>query len=100
MIQPSMKRSSFSKLYVAKKKRKVDLFTIYLPQAHCTETHIFHKENKPVKCIPPYNPLLYRIIGVGRDRPIFLFLIQNIDCGYSLEPPRQGGSNVYTQSMF
>ena len=25
---------------------------------------------------------------------------QNIDCGYSLEPPRQGGSNEYPQSMF
>ena len=24
----------------------------------------------------------------------FLFLLQNIDCGYSLEPPRRGGSNV------
>ena len=24
---------------------------------------------------------------------------QNIDCGYSLEPPRQGGSNEYPQSM-
>ena len=22
----------------------------------------------------------------------FLFLLQNIDCGYSLEPPRRGGS--------
>ena len=25
---------------------------------------------------------------------------QNIDCGYSIEPPRQGGSIEYTQSMF
>ena len=25
---------------------------------------------------------------------------QNIDCGYSLEPPDQVGSNVHTQSMF
>ena len=25
---------------------------------------------------------------------------QNIDCGYLLEPPRQGGSNEYPQSMF
>ena len=30
----------------------------------------------------------------------FLFLLQNIDCGYSLEPPRRGGSNVYPHSMF
>ena len=25
---------------------------------------------------------------------------QNIDCEYSLEPPRRGGSNEYPQSMF
>ena len=25
---------------------------------------------------------------------------QNIDCGHLLEPPRQGGSNGYPQSMF
>ena len=31
---------------------------------------------------------------------IFLFLIQNIHCGYSLEPPRRGGSYVYPKSMF
>ena len=31
---------------------------------------------------------------------IFLTFAQNIDCGYSLEPPRRGGSNEYPQSMF
>ena len=31
---------------------------------------------------------------------IFHISAQNIDCGYSLEPPRQGGSNEYPQSMF
>ena len=30
----------------------------------------------------------------------FLFLLKNIDCGYSLEPPRRGSSNEYPQSMF
>ena len=30
----------------------------------------------------------------------FFFLLQNLDCGYSLEPPRRGCSNVYPQSMF
>ena len=24
---------------------------------------------------------------------------QNIDCGYTLKPPRRGGSNEYPQSM-
>ena len=31
---------------------------------------------------------------------IFLISAQNIDCGYSLEPPRRGGYNEYAQSMF
>ena len=26
---------------------------------------------------------------------IFLIFAQNIDCGYTLEPPRRGGSNEY-----
>ena len=29
---------------------------------------------------------------------IFHISAQNIDCGYSLEPPRRGGSNEYPQS--
>ena len=29
-----------------------------------------------------------------------IFLPKNIDCEYSLEPPRRGGSNEYPQSMF
>ena len=31
---------------------------------------------------------------------IFLIFAQNIDCVYTLEPPRRGGSNEYPQSMF
>ena len=30
----------------------------------------------------------------------FLFLLKNIDCGYSLELPHRGSSNEYPQSMF
>ena len=35
-----------------------------------------------------------------KNSGIFYISAQNIDCGYSLEPPRRGGSNEYTQSMF
>ena len=31
---------------------------------------------------------------------IFLNFAQNIDCGYTLEPPHRGDSNEYPQSMF
>ena len=53
----------------------------------------------PVQYIPHRTPLLYRKTQVCKGIP-FLFLLQNIDCGYSLEQPPQGGSNVYPKSMF
>ena len=34
-----------------------------------------------------------------KNSDIFHTSAQNIDCGYSLEPPRRGGSNEYPQSM-
>ena len=50
-----------------------------------------------------YTPLYPNFIYENWDLqgiPIFRILLQNIDCGYSLEPPRRGSSNVYPQSMF
>ena len=38
---------------------------------------------------------VYRTIG-----PLVLIFAQNIDCGYTFEPPRRGSSNEYSQSMF
>ena len=35
-----------------------------------------------------------------KNSDIFHIPAQNIDCGYSLEPPRRGGSNEYPQSIF
>ena len=34
-----------------------------------------------------------------KDSDIFHISAQNLDCGYSLEPPRRGSSNVYPQFM-
>ena len=49
----------------------------------------------------PLKPHFY-IVKLGFTGVYIIFLIsaQNIDCGYSLEPPRRGGSNEYPQSMF
>ena len=49
----------------------------------------------------PLKPQFY-IVKLGFTGVYIIFLIsaQNIDCGYSLEPPRQGGSNEYPQFMF
>ena len=35
-----------------------------------------------------------------KNSDIFHIPAPNIDCGYSLEPPRRGGSNECPQSMF
>ena len=49
----------------------------------------------------PFQPHFYIVkLGFTGVYIIFLSLLNNIDCGYSLEPPRRGGSNEYPQSMF
>ena len=42
----------------------------------------------------PLKPYFY-IVKLGFTEVYIIFLIsaQNVDCGYSSEPPRQGGSN-------
>ena len=40
----------------------------------------------------PLKPHVYTVkLGYAGVDLFFLFLLQNIDCGYSLEPPRRGG---------
>ena len=48
-----------------------------------------------LKILPPKNEN-FQI----KNSDIFHISAQNIDCGYSLELPRRGGSNEYPQSMF
>ena len=55
-----------------------------------TKTNLFkYTENLPPKMI------IFRY----KNSDIFHISAQNIDCGYSLEPPGRGGSNEYPQSM-
>ena len=55
-------------------------------------------------CLYNFDPLQpnFYIVKLGFTGVYIIFLIsaQNIDCGYSLELPRWGGSNEYPQSMF
>ena len=55
-------------------------------------------------CLYNFDPLKphFYIVKLGFTGVYIIFLIsaQNIDCGYSLEPPHGGGSNEYPQSMF
>ena len=59
-----------------------------------TKTHLYNYD--------PIKPHFY-IVNLGFTGVyiiIFLFLLKNIDCGYSLEPPRRGGSNEYHNLSF
>ena len=49
----------------------------------------------------PLEPHFY-IVKLGFTGVYIIFRIsaQNVDCGYSLEPPCRGSSNEYPQSMF
>ena len=49
-----------------------------------------------MKILPPKN----ENFQVNNSDIFFHISAQNIDCGYSLEPPRRGSSNEYRQSMF
>ena len=58
-----------------------------------------HYENLPMQ----YTKIIYSYKNENFQRKIFdIFLIfaENVYCGYTLEPPRRGGSNEYPQSMF
>ena len=51
--------------------------------------------------VDPLKPHFYIVkLGFTGVYIIFLIFAQNLDCRYSLEPPRRGGSNEYQQSMF
>ena len=54
-----------------------------------------HAYSNILKILPPKNENFQM-----KNSDIFPISAQNIDCGYSLEPPRRGGSNEYPQSMF
>ena len=54
-----------------------------------------HAYSNILKILPPKNEN-FQI----KSPDIFHISAQNIDCGYSLEPPCRGGSNEYQQSMF
>ena len=58
------------------------------------EAHICrpcHYENTPMQICRKFHLQKLKIFHISA---------QNLDCGYSLEPPRQGGSNEYPQFMF
>ena len=55
-----------------------------------------HAYSNILKLLPPKN----NNFQIKKKSDIFHISAQNIDCGYSLKPPRRDGSNEYPQFMF
>ena len=73
-----------------------DFFYILVSSRVYTRFHTLRKHtySNILKILPPKNENFQT-----KKSDIFQISAQNIDCGYSLEPPRWGGSNEYPQSM-
>ena len=68
-------------------------------QSRLSALVMFHYENTPVQIYWKFHhQKIWKFSNKNSD--IFHISAQNIDCRYSLEPPRRGGSNEYPQSMF
>ena len=82
----------------------VTLCFFVIKSVYYTETDDMNMKSITKTCLynfDPFKPHFY-IVKLGFTGVYIIFLIsaENIDCEYSLEPPRRGGSNDYPQSMF
>ena len=79
------------------------ILTIYILKAHyikpVPQTQLCEMHYENIKYIENFTTQNWKFSD-KKNSDIFQISAQNIDCGYSLEPPRRGGSNEYSQSMF
>ena len=61
--------------------------------------YYYHYENTPIQIYLKFYNYKKENFQI-KISDIFHISTQNIDCWYSLEPPRRGGSNEYSQYMF
>ena len=59
-----------------------------------------HYENTPIQIYRKFHLQKNWKFSDKKNSDIFHISAQHIDCGYSLEPPRRGGSNEHPQYMF
>ena len=60
---------------------------------HITKTYLYNFD--------PLKPHFYIVkLGFTRYALFFIFLLKNIDCGYSLEPPRRGTNEQFFILIF
>ena len=105
-------RSSFASQtwtlqYVIEQRRPIFRLLRYTRADHCSLVFAFvpillplyHYENTPIQIYWKFHHRKWKFLD-KKILTFFYIFAQNIDCGYSLEPPRRGGSNEYPQSMF
>ena len=75
----------------------LNVVIVWLPYGYNASLHY---ETTPIQIyIEIYTPQKTENFQI-KNSDIFHISAENIDYGYSLEPPRRGGSNEYPQSMF
>ena len=81
----------------------IGLFIVVVPchssLRRCVRWTVSHYENMPIQMYWKFYHQKMANFQIKKS-DIFHISAQNIDCGYSLEPPRRGGSNKYPHSMF
>ena len=77
------------------KMRTVDILSRLCECAGWSE---FITKNSLFKYTKNFTTKIWKLLDKNSD--MFHISAQNIDCGYWLEPPWQGGSTEYPQSMF
>ena len=82
-------------------KQKKKVFAILQLFICCTikHTNSFASRKHAYINLAPSTPHIVKLGFIGLYI-IFLIVLNNIDCGYSLQPPRRCGSNEYPQSVF
>ena len=82
-------------IFIKKKKKKKKVGCATALYQECDKSHY---ENTPIQIYWNFTTKEGKFSDKKFD--IFHISAQNIDYGYSSEPPRRGGSNEYPQSMF
>ena len=84
---------------IATTHKKVYQYFLFTLKSPLTSQHFYplqkHAYSNILKILQPKTGKF-----PDKNYDIFHISAQNIDCGYLLEPPRRGGSNEYSQSMF
>ena len=73
---------------------------LYLVAWSRVEVTNYHYENKYIENFTVKKGRYSNKKKKKKKSDIFHISAQNIDCGYSLEPPPRGSSNEYPQSIF